>query len=501
MLAKLNHPRVATAVAALVVFLVAVYGYAQYGFDGLLLRDDAVFAYAGQQLALGVAPYASIFQPKTPLSVFFAGLGAVTAPVLGVDSLRGIRYVFFIFGGLTVAAVFLLANRLFASVRVGLLAAFVFVGYWGFGRHAASGPRAKTLAVGFEVVSLWLIARRNWFWAGLVGALAFLTWQPMIVYPVLSVLLAFLQSPGRSERVRNSLKALSGFLIPNVIMLGYFWLHDAAHLLYSDAVVFPLRFMEREALAIGARVARLVDVVQDGFPSYGLVIIVGAVGAWAMFAWRIKMSGSFVGFVRQDAFVGFLISWLVLFVWSLLDLQGYPDFFVLLPYCALGFAWILALAVDAARVQLTLSSREVGLAYLALSMVLVLFAVYGYARTSDNKLEDQRQWAGMIESRYLSQPGAQLVTFGKPEALVLLERRNANRHIVINSGEHRFIEVTSGLSMAEWVAEQMRTAPEAVVMGPVRPLEVRNDITDWLAAHQYTEHNIGNWNVFVKQTP
>lgn len=501
MLAKLNNPRVSTAVAALFVFLVAVYTYAQYGFNGLLLRDDAVFAYAGQQLAQGIAPYASIFQPKTPLAVFYAGLGAAAASAFGLDSLHGIRFAFLMFSGLTVTAIFLLARRLFASVGTGLLAAFVFLGYWGFGRHAASGPRAKTLATGFEVVCLWLVARRNWFWASFVGTLAFLTWQPMLVYPVLVCILAFLQSPVRSERIWNGLRALAGFVIPNAIMFGYFWWQDATHLLFSDAFVFPLRFLARESLTIGERLARLLNVVQEGYPSYALVIVVGAAAVWMMVAWRIRVSGSMVGFLRHDAFAGFLISWLVLFFWSLLDLQGYPDFFVLLPYCAIGFAWMLAVAVEATRERLSLNGRDVGLTYLALSIVLVLFAVYGYARTSDHKLEDQRRWAGMIEARYLAEPGAQLVTFGKPEALVLLERRNPSRHIVINSGEHLFIENTSGLSMQEWVAEQMRAAPEVVVMGPVRPLEVRDEITNWLAAHQYEERNVGNWNIFVKQMP
>ena len=41
----------------------------------------------------------------------------------------------------------------------------------------------------------------------------------------------------------------------------------------------------------------------------------------------------------------FLLSFLAPVIWSVLDFQGYPDFFVFLPYFAISFAWMVFLTL------------------------------------------------------------------------------------------------------------------------------------------------------------
>jgi hypothetical protein len=86
--------------------LVAAALFSRYGIHGALARDEAVYAYGGQQLDDGVPFYASIFDQKTPGAAFLAGLGDALG---GFD---GIRIAFFVCACLTVVAVYLLALEL-----------------------------------------------------------------------------------------------------------------------------------------------------------------------------------------------------------------------------------------------------------------------------------------------------------------------------------------------------------------------------------------------------
>ena len=41
---------------ALLVFLISAFVFSQYGFDGTLKRDHAIYLYSGQQMAQGIPP-------------------------------------------------------------------------------------------------------------------------------------------------------------------------------------------------------------------------------------------------------------------------------------------------------------------------------------------------------------------------------------------------------------------------------------------------------------
>src|SRR3978361_1727049 len=112
-------------VGGLVSVAVAVALFTRFDIDGALSRDEGIYAYGGQQLAHGVPPYASIFDPKAPLATMIAGVAAWLARLLGRSDVAAIRGAFFLCAVLTVLAVYLLAVRLFGSVLGGLTAAVV----------------------------------------------------------------------------------------------------------------------------------------------------------------------------------------------------------------------------------------------------------------------------------------------------------------------------------------------------------------------------------------
>src|ERR687885_1657893 len=90
----------------------AVALFTRFSLDDKLTRDEAMYTYGGQQLTEGLAPYASLFDPKTPLATILAGAGVAIARLAGADDVHTVRIVFFVFACLTVLGVYALALEL-----------------------------------------------------------------------------------------------------------------------------------------------------------------------------------------------------------------------------------------------------------------------------------------------------------------------------------------------------------------------------------------------------
>ena len=63
------------------------------GFDGMLTRDLALYAYAGQRVADGVPPYVGVMNRSGPLAHLVPGAGAWVGDVLDVDDLLAITII------------------------------------------------------------------------------------------------------------------------------------------------------------------------------------------------------------------------------------------------------------------------------------------------------------------------------------------------------------------------------------------------------------------------
>ena len=153
-------------------------------------RDGALYLYSGQRMAEGVPPYVSVFDHKGPLAPMLAGAGVILSKLLNSDEIMTVRVVFFLMGCLAVISAYLLGSTLFRSPRAGIFAALTFLGFFCFARYATAEPEAKTPMVFFEVLALLLTSQKSWFWAGLSGSLAFLVWQHMVVFPLVTLVLA-----------------------------------------------------------------------------------------------------------------------------------------------------------------------------------------------------------------------------------------------------------------------------------------------------------------------
>lgn len=492
----LTRPRGDVAVqvgGAVVSLVVAATLWSRLGITGQLSRDESIYAYSGQQLAHGVPPYASIFDPKSPLASMVAGLGALVARLVGRNDVYLIRLAFFACACLTAVALYLLALRLFESVLAGVTAVVVFAVGQPFALDALSGPDAKTPGVLFGVLAMLLMARRRWAWAGAAGALAALTWQPLIVYPLVAVVLAY--ATERGTRWRAVAWTVVGGAVPVVVMTLYFSLTGALHAFLESALVFPLSGVTRRPETVGHRLVRIVAVVDRYYGMAGVLF-------WAGLAALVVLAVVHLVRGRHDlrrALLAPLVSVVLVtllgdIAYAATDFQSYPDLFPALVYPGLGLAGVVAAGVALLRRH---AARLVAGAAVAVALTVlagVSWVQLGAAARIDPGLRPGLADACAVER--LLVPGTPLLALGDPTPLVLTHRRNPDRFIYLGSGVDRWkVRHTPG-GFAAWTAQVAAARPSVVVVsGWAGPF--RMPMVAWLRGHGYTPSYVGGWRVFL----
>jgi hypothetical protein len=490
---------------SLVVFGLAAFVFSQYGFQGELSRDTANLLYSAQQMAQGVPPYVSIFNHSGPLAPLLAGIAVSASDLFNTDSIMAVRAAFFILGALGVVAVYLLGSSLFQSQQAGMLAASIFVGYECFCHDAVSGPRTKIPMVLFEALALFLASKRSWFWAGFCASLAGLAWQPAALYALTVVVLAFAQSKDRRDRKRNTLNAAAGAIIPVLGVSGYFAYKRALGAFIEGAVLFNLKHLDRQPGSFFEHIAAAIGVVFRGYPLTAIPIFIGMFAILVIYVWRFKANNGGAGrLLSMDRFAAVLITFPLLGVLSLTDFQGCPDLFVFLPYTAIGFGWLLHLALRS--MSMTVGPVGHRVVFVLLCATLLGTAVAYHRITRERGLVEQRRLAQEIESEFGRD--CPIISIGAPELLVLLERTNPNPYVFIASGIDKRIDATTPGGFEGWLQQLAEHDPCVIAVGgvarqdpAVRALSGRfkNALIDWLQA-DFEERPLGRWTLFVKRS-
>jgi hypothetical protein len=473
---------------------VAMFLLSRIGIDGRLYRDDAIYAYGGQQLTHGVAPYASIFDPKGPLSTFIGGLAAWFAHGIGVADLTMMRLTFFAICVLTALAVYLLVLQIWHSVLGGVTAAVVFASFQGYAQDALRGPDAHTAGPLWAVLAMWLALRRQWYWAAFAGALATLVKQTYLFYALVAILAAVVYD--RERRRRALLQSVAGALTPFVLTFGYFVAKGAVGTFWESAVRFPVVGLHRaKEQTIYGNVRRIAGALhnQYGFSGVlfgvGLVLLVAVAVAAVVRAganWRAAL------LAPQVVVVG--LTGLTQAAYLLRDFISYDDLYQLLPYAAAGFGAVASLAVQRAGTAHTQRVLAAGIAtalagLTALSCVLFLRSPY-----NDHALPKQRAM-GCALNRIVP-AGSHLFAIGDPVPLVLTGARNPDRYIYLYSGVAPWkVKHTVG-GMAGWV-RQVTSPNNSVVVFQKWDGGLAEPLLDGIVRAGYRGGFLGKWRVFL----
>jgi hypothetical protein len=491
----------------LVLFAVALFVFGRHGKDGELLRDGAIYVYSGERLLAGVPPFVSMFDHKGPLDTFLCAAGTALARATGRDELAAIRALCLATASACVPALFLLARTLFPRERPGgrfapWIAAATLLGCAGFGGSGLGGPDPKTPVLLFVLLALALAARRSWFLAACAGSIASLGWQPTGIFAAVVPLLAHAQSvPG--TRRRAVLVALGGLALPWILCAAWFASRSALYELADALVLFNVRFLESHATPL-AHLGFMLLSVLTGFGAMGFPLVLGLGAMPALYAWRSREAPPGmrrVPALLADPFAVVLVTFPFPVIWSFLDFQGYPDFFVFLPYAALSFGWLLDRALHgvAELARLAPRARDALAATLVLAIVLLSAAQYHFTRPRQ-ELQRQRADALRIEAKWGTE--ARLVSIGAPEVLVFLERVNPTRYGFIMRGIDRHIAAESDGGFAGWLGELEAWRPDVVVVSRDLASTLSPDVAGewqaWLADYE-RDPEFTRWDVYARR--
>jgi hypothetical protein len=480
----------------LLVLALAVFVYGLYGLDGVLLRDYSIYLYSGQMVAEGVPPYVSAFDHKGPLSPMIAGLGVVLSWPLGWDDVYTVRLIFFTTACLGVVAVYLLGASVFRSRVAGFFAALTLLGCYGFAQPAASGPEPKTPLVLFEALCLLFATQKRWFWSGFFGSLALLVWQPMAVFAFVTFLLAVTRP--RGERGGAVLRALAGISLPPAAVLAYFYYHGALGDFFEGFVLFNFLYLVRGNFNLTYHVVGAV--VNVALP-YGTMLIPIIIGLVVILRLYIKRP-------YEYRFAPILLSLPVPVLWSLRDFQLADDFYVFLPYAAIGFGAFLTAAIRRTYAPPVLTAL-IGTILLTIALANTWSGINAAASNrllgTDIDLPTQREGALEIEERFGKD--AKLASINSPQVLVLLHQENPNPYIWTTAGVDRLIEAKTEGGFEGWLEELEAYDPDAISffgegqsLLPSAHLSSENvrALDAWLDT-RYRAEKIGPWWFFVKK--
>ena len=476
----------------LVTLALAIGLFAQFSIDDRLSRDDAIFTYGAQQLVHGVPYYKSIFDAKGPIAPMVGAIGVEATKLFGGNDVHGVRVVFFVFACLAAAGVYLLALSLWRSVAAGLVSAVVFLSFKGFALDATGGPDAKTPGIAFAVFAMLLLVRRRFFWGGVLGALAFLCWQPLGAYIIAAIVAAFAMSPA-GRRLRSTLLAALGAAIPIAASFVYFWLAGALSEFTDAAFGFPLLGVQRGQQTLSQRLGLINDVIHAQYNVlHGWLLYVGLAlmaAAVALVLWRGRRRLRRA--VADPLVCVVALSGLPLVAFTLHDFQGYPDVYPLLAYSALGVGSFAALAQDRA-------ARAAPLALIAACAVLAGLTWSTYARSTPGavSLKVQEQRAAAIEQ--ILGPTGRLYAIGDPTSLVLTHRRNPSRYIYLGSGVLRWMLRRTPGGYNGWLARIRAADPGVIVIHTFLPTK-RKDFAFLNHLQQgYIPRWLGAWELLIK---
>ena len=467
-----------------VVFFVSCAVYLQYGLNGWLARDPAIYMYGGQQMAQGVPPYVSIFDVRGPLTPILPGIGVIIGRFLHMDDLIAVRIFFLVISALTCVSIYLLTKQLIQSERSGLLAAAIFLGFVPFSRRAAAGPDGKTPMILFETLNLYFTSRKKWFWGGVFGAMAGLVWQPMAVFAFVTLAIAAFQP--REDRWKAILKSSLGIAFPLVLVSLYFFWFGAFRDFFEGAVTFQFKYMKLEREPILQHLLDPFNVIFLKYRSSIPAILIGIVIILYFYWWRRKESGSIFSMLSQDQFAPFLLSLPFPFLWSFRDFQAYPDFYVFLPYVAVAFGFFLENAI-----------RKIPSPVFTLVICIVFALSAGYQLRlirEETGIQSQRKAAKELDEKYGNK---KLMSIGVPEVLVLLKRTNPSKYAFLLRGMDRKIGAETPGGFMGWFQQLEDSGVDVIVIGPME-VDRKRIVMDWLDAH-YKREEIWPWKLYVKR--
>ncbi|MGB3762333.1 MAG: hypothetical protein WA966_03855 [Ornithinimicrobium sp.] len=422
------------------------------GFGGVLSRDLALYAYAGQQFAEGVPPYVAVLNRAGPLAHMVPGFGAMVARELGTDELLTMRVMMLVLTVVAVWVTYLAGRDLFGSRAAGAAAAATLLASRAVVLYAGGGPREKTTMVLLVACAMLAIVHRRWGWAGAATAMATLTWQPAF-WPCLAAAMIAAKVPPWRAHWRSTILAWSWFAAGGIAatgaMVGYFAAVGSLDAFFEGFLFVNATSTDQVGLI--TFLIALPDVMLRAW-GWSLWMVLAGLLASVVLAWRSRGSTD----PTARAVVGVGAGTVAALAWSIYVFNGWADAIFAVPLAALGIAGLVA---GLRRRFSARSAVAVAVAYVLL--VSVSAGITAWNRRPD-VLEPMRAETQALLAA--AGPDATVQSVGAPQALVLGGLRNPIRHQMFLQGLDEYVDTTEPEGLAGIANDIGQRRPTFVTM-------------------------------------
>jgi hypothetical protein len=456
--------------AYVMICLFSALVFSMYGLELPLRRDNAQYIYSAQRLLQGEMPYQSIFDMKTPLTSFVTAFALLVTQNIFDEPIKGVRFFYVTVSITTILLTYALAKRLFDNKFESLLAPLMMIGFHGYIYQTAIGAEPKLLLLLFFVAGLIFIVDKKWFALGIASALCAFTWQPSGILLIAALIYAIMQKP--QYRFSAFAKLATGFLIPSVIIFGYFLLNGAFKELIQGAFIVHI-YLERPNENELLNIAKMIPF---GFPFSSWLIIISLL-AFLIHGLRRVMKSENAS--RADnPFLPFMAALSLFMIASLIDFQSYPDFFIFLPFCSLGVIIFYRAAVNLVT-EKRLITGNVNLSMFKYLFFLILISVpflnVLFSNIFSNHaaiwrgalIEQKRAYSHIVRAALGNYDvNSNIIVIGVPEIPALLGFRNGAQHVSMGSipGYDAFISSNYSSGFSGWLDEMSENKPDLVVL-------------------------------------
>jgi hypothetical protein len=472
------------AAVGVVIFLL-------HGFGGLLTRDLALYAYAGQQFAEGVPPSEGVMNRAGPLAHMVPGVGAMIARLIGTDDLLTMRVLMMVLSTVAVWLTYLLGRDAFTSRLAGVASATSLLTFQGFVTYAGGGPREKTTMMLLVVCALLALLHRRWAWCGVAIALATLTWQPAFWPGIAAATAAVLVGEPRGRKLLGLAWVAAGGLLATGAMVAYFAWAGALEAFF-DGFLF-LHATSTRQVGLPEFVVTAPGELLSGFGWSLWLVLAGLVSTVVLGvrAWRTGDRHD-----RSDvAVIAFGAGTLGSLAWSIGVFNGWADAVVVLPLAAVGLGGLVHLAAD--RLGPRLGARGAVTVVAAYAVVaLVATAVDTWVTRPDELGPMRAETEAMLAA---GGPYVTALSVGAPQPLVFGQLRNPLQHQMFIGGLQDYLDEDWPGGLEAMAAVVRREQPTYITMdhptwyGWLRPvlLEDYRKVGTTLDFTWYVDRSVG----------
>lgn len=481
-------------VGAVSVLAVAAVLFTRFDLYTKMVRDSSIYIYGGQQVIHGLPPYASEMDPKGPMSSIIAGFGVAAARLLGRSDVLVVRAGFCALAVLGVLGIYLLVLELWHSVAAAVVAAVVFTSFKNFAFNAMTATDGHMPGIVFLIFAMWLTVRRSWYSAGFLAALAFLTWQPLFVYPLVTLICAVAWSP--EQRLRTVGRTVAGMATPFLVLVIYYAVEGYPKDLFLGLFVYPLTGVYRPPTTVGHRLHAFVTSIDHGNEWAAILFWLGLALMVLAAIWTVGSARSrWREAMLKPIVLVILLSFVVDFAYVLYDFIGYPHTWPILPYASVGIGAATAALLDGLS-KLRIRRAATAVLLVAAAGLTVSCAV-NFSRPLPSAGELLAQQASACALQRSLVPGTPLWVIDDPVSLVLLKRRNPDNFPYVGGGLDVWkVDHTPG-GFAGWMRQIASSRASIVDVDAWLTGRYKQSIKHWLHIHYYRHGFIGGWHVYV----